>query len=360
MDAQQNWTRLLNLLDRPAFLVRDGAITQRNAHAQARCLTVGIEIEPMLSSGAEEYRLLEEGSLCLTLRIGESVLGACVRQTEEGSLFLLDQQEDMDALRLLALAAQQLRGPLSDTMTAADQLLPNLRLESIPAMHRAAEIQQGLYRLLRIVGNMADAGQYLTSPGSAMEKTELNGFFQELAEKAGSLAQALDITVTYTGVGKPVVSLIDRQKMERAVYNLLSNALRFTPKGGCIQVSLTIAGSRAVLRILDSGEGLSQEIQDSLFDRYRRSPTIEDGRYGLGLGLLLVRQAAANHGGALLISPGQSGGTLAALSFMLRSEQTACLRSPVRSVDYAGELDHGLVELSRELPRSAFDFLNLS
>ena len=76
----------------------------------------------------------------------------------------------MDALRLLALAAQQLRGPLSDTMTAADQLLPNLRLESIPAMHRAAEIQQGLYRLLRIVGNMRTPDSISRLPAAPWKK----------------------------------------------------------------------------------------------------------------------------------------------------------------------------------------------
>ena len=71
---------------------------------------------------------------------------------------------------------------------------------------------------------------------------------------------------------------LDRDMAERAFYNLLSNALRFTPKGKTIQVTLTLDRERAVLRDKDKGEGLHQEIQQDLFSRYRRAHTVEDGR----------------------------------------------------------------------------------
>lgn len=73
----------------------------------------------------------------------------------------------------------------------------------------------------------------------------------------------------------------------------------------------------------------------------------------------MVRRTAALHGGALLIGPAPDGGTQAALSLALRSEPPAGFRSPRLPVDYTGELDHTLVELSRELPSTVFESLNL-
>lgn len=361
MDTKKNWSQLLNLLDRPAFLVRDGKIIQQNACAHAKLLSVGLEITPLIVTGLPEYQTMGEDCLCLTLRIDQEDCNACVHRTEEGDLlFLLDEQADMNALRLLALAAQQLRGPLGDAMSAVEQVLPAIRPESIPTRRQAADMSRGLYQLLRIVGNMADAQQFLSGTSVRWERTELNDFFSEITEKAETLAAfGLEICITFKGTSHPVVTCVDREKLERACYNLLSNALRFTPKGGTIELSLTTRGKQAVLRVRDSGEGLSLAVRDTLFGRYRRNSTIEDGRFGMGLGLLIVRQTAAIHGGALLIGPAPEGGTQAALSLTLHTEPPAGFRSPILSVDYTGELDHALVELSRELPRAAFESLNL-
>ena len=63
--------------------------------------------------------------------------------------------------------------------------------------------------------------------------------------------------------------------------------------------------------------------------RFRRAPSVEDGRFGLGLGLLLVRQTAALHGGALLISEAPEGGTIAALSFRRNLPASGAFRSPM-------------------------------
>lgn len=360
MNKQQKWTQLLELLDRPAFLVRNGTITQLNIHAQTRLLSVGMEITPLIATGLEEYQALGDDSLCLTLQLCGEAWGACVRSVDEGvHLFLLDEQEDGNALRLLALAAMQLRAPLADALATSTQLLPGIRPESVAARKEAAKMNKSLYELHRIVCNMADAQEFLSGTVIRWENTDLKYFFCELSEKAEAVTVDLGVTITFHAPDHSVVACVDREKLERAFHNLLSNALRFTPRGGMIEISLAATGKQAILRIRDSGEGLDREVQKTLFERFRRSPTIEDGRYGIGLGLLMVRRTAALHGGALLIGPAPDGGTQAALSLALRSEPPAGFRSPRLPVDYTGELDHTLVELSRELPSTVFESLNL-
>lgn len=183
----------------------------------------------------------------------------------------------------------------------------------------------------------------------------MGSFFGEIAERASTLTAKAGVRLTYTPPTREGMGNLDRDMAERAFYNLLSNALRFTPKGKTIQVTLTLDRERAVLRVQDQGEGLHQEIQQDLFSRYRRAPSVEDGRFGLGLGLLLVRQTAALHGGALLISEAPEGGTIAALSFRRNLPASGAFRSPMADLDYTGCRDHGLVELSRELPRDLYD-----
>lgn len=362
MEEKQNWPELLELLERPAFIVQQGKVICANREALARLVTQGQEIGALLRTGEEEYANLTSGSLCLSLQIADARQGAAVQRLENGAdLFLLDQEADMAGLKQLALAARQLREPLSNTMLATDRLFPELELGEAPGLQdQLSVINQGLFQLLRIVNNMADAEQYLAGTIPNREATALGSFFGELLERAAALTERAGVQLTYIPPERDGMGNLDRQRMERAVYNLLSNALRFTPKGGHICVTLTMKGDRAVLRIQDDGEGLHRQVQQDLFNRYRRTPGVENGQFGLGLGLLLVRQVAALHGGALLISEAPEGGTVAALSMARNLPAGGGVRSPRMSVDYTGCRDHGLVELSRELPANLYDVWNIN
>ena len=106
--------------------------------------------------------------------------------------------------------------------------------------------------------------------------------------------------------------------------------------------------------IQDSGPGFARNLLGSAFSRYLRQPCIEEGRFGLGLGMVLVRSTAANHGGAVLIDQCEGGGARVTMTIAIRQDTSGMLRSPVLRVDYAGEQDHALVELSDSLPASLY------
>ena len=245
MEEQQNWPELLALLERPAFTVERGRVSWVNQEALTRLVPQGQEIHALLETGAEEYASLGNGSLCLSLQIGDSRQGAAVRRLSGGmDLFLLDQEADLAGLKQLALAARQLREPLGSAMMAASQLFPELELSEAPGLQKQmSTMNQGLFQLLRIINNMADAEQYLTGSQPCREPTSMGSFFGELLEQAGVLAAKAGVQLLYTPPHREGIGNLDRQKMERAVYNLLSNALRFTPKGGTIRVWLTLKGS---------------------------------------------------------------------------------------------------------------------
>lgn len=352
MEAKKEANGMLDLMVRPGFCVKDHIISQVNQGAQSLLILPGTDVRSLLLTGAEEYATFQGGCLYVTLNLSANGCGASVVRIDGTDVFILDQESDEVELQALALAARELREPLSSILICTDRLLPLTGNEEA-AKELSARMNRGLHQMLRIIGNMSDAGRCCGS--SRQELLNLTEQFQEVFEKAKALVAHTGLTLTYEGPGNAVMGLGDAEQLERAVLNILCNAIKFTPKGGTIDARLTCRGKMLFLSIQDSGSGIAENVKSSIFRRYLRQPGIEDGRYGLGLGMVLVRSAAANHGGTVLIDQPNGKGTRVTMTLALRQPTGTLLRSPVMRVDYAGERDHGLIELSDALPASLYE-----
>src|SRR5262249_25574703 len=92
----------------------------------------------------------------------------------------------------------------------------------------------------------------------------------------------------------------DPDRLSQVVSNLLSNAMKFTPAGGRITVRLRASNGHAVLSVIDTGQGISADLLPHIFDRFRQGDSSTTrGAGGLGLGLTLVREIVALHGGTV-------------------------------------------------------------
>lgn len=343
MDNETLHIETLDLIVAPCFCVKAGRIFQCNAAAKHLPLPPGAEIAPLLVTGQEEYTAYEGGSLYLTLDLSGTVFGAEVERRGDLDFFVLEGPEASKELQVLSMAAAELRLPLSGILASAEALAEQ---SGGAGTAQAASLNRGLAQLLRLVGNMSAAA----SVSSHQELIEITGVFREIFEKAGAMLESIGIRLDYRGPETRFYSLADTQELERAVLNLLSNAAKFTPRGGHIAASLTRQGRMLRLCIQDSGSGIADSVRGSVFRRYLRQPAIEDSRYGLGLGMVLVRSAAAHHGGAVLIDRPPQGGTRVTVTLAIRQDPVSQLRSPLLKVDYAGERDHALIELSDVLP----------
>ena len=107
----------------------------------------------------------------------------------------------------------------------------------------------------------------------------------------------------------PAVVTADRTRLQQVVWNLLSNALKFTPAGGAVQVSITTDGQAAELRVTDNGRGMQPETLRNLFRRFwQEESTTTRAAGGMGIGLALARHLVELHGGAIAAEsagPGQ-------------------------------------------------------
>ena len=102
----------------------------------------------------------------------------------------------------------------------------------------------------------------------------------------------------------------DSTRLGQAVDNLVSNALKFTPRGGKVIVELSTAGSNAVITVRDTGMGIPAEELDMLFSRFFRATTATRNAVpGVGLGLTITKAIITAHGGAMGVSSEEGVGT---------------------------------------------------
>jgi signal transduction histidine kinase len=113
----------------------------------------------------------------------------------------------------------------------------------------------------------------------------------------------------------------DRTRLEQVVDNLLHNAIKYTPKGGRVDVRVWRDGEQVAISVSDSGVGIAPELHPLIFDVLVQGPTsIDRGQGGLGLGLALVKQLTALHGGTVAVhSDGPGKGSC----FVVRVPATA-------------------------------------
>ena len=340
MEQQNSVQELLNQLNQPGFCVSNNTIMALNQAAAAMLLNVGDSICAMLEDNAEDYAGFNGGALYLPLRIGGQSHTATVTRLDGWDLFLLEAEEDAEQFHTLSLVSMELRKPLIHVITSAQQLMAE-QDASDPA---TASMNRGLMQLMRMVCNMSDVSRYQSF--SQKETREICGFLQELLEKAKTLTDNTGIRVTGEFPGEAIYTQIDPEQLERAVWNLISNAIKFTPKGGSVHVRLTRRGRRLFLSVTDSGSGIAENILSTLFRRYQRMPAIEDGRFGLGLGMVLIRITAANHGGTVLVDQPEGSGTRITMTLTIPRNNDSVIHSPILLPDYSSGWDHGLMELS--------------
>ena len=348
--------QMLDLIAQAAFCVKDGIIIRVNEAARKRTVTEGMTVSTILATGAQEYDQFTGGCLYLTLTLGDVPCGASVTRMNDWDVFLLEQNDDMAQLQAMALAAQELRGPLTSVMTVADRLFPLPHTENGPdTQEQVARINRGLFQMQRIICNMSDAYRYCLDVHAQMETQNICALLDEIFRKAEHLISHAGMTLRYCGPNDPILCLVDAEKLERAVHNILSNAVKFAPKGSTIEAKLTRKDNMLSLTVQDGSDGIDRNIRGNIYTRFLREPGLEDSRFGLGLGMVLIRSAATVHGGTVLMEQTAEHGNRLTMTIAIRQNSQSMVRTPVFRVDYASERDHSLLELSDCLPASLYN-----
>ena len=338
---------LLDLLTYPAFSVADGIVTKVNSAAAQRQIAPGMEIAPLLHTGNEAYAAFMDGRLHLRLCIADALWNASVTKAMGTDILLLENMVDSQDLRMLSLAALQFRSPLAEIVLLADKLCSD---EALKDSDIPEKLNRSLLAMQRLVGNMADAPRYSKSQNCYMQTQDVVAYVREILEKSKVLMEASGYTLDFTVPAEGQFALFSAERLERAIYNMLSNALKFSPVGSTITAKLEKCGEMLMFTVSDEGPGLPKNMTGNIFTRYLREPVIEDSRFGMGLGMLLVCSTASVHGGTVLIRQPEGKGLCVTMTISAQPGVPGDIRSNVMHVDYSGGHDHALLELCDALP----------
>lgn len=355
MEAKESYLQLLSMFAHPVFLVKNEKIIAANKAAQDLQIREDTSVFDILLSGQDAYRDLTDGSLSLSVGLGPICAVAAVVRMGELDYFHLNCAGENPDLRALALASQHLRDPLTNIVALADSLF-TLQEDTSSSKEkvRIAQFNHNLHRLLRSVGNMSDT-YTCTEQMRNLEHLSICSVMESAVQTAQELLTDSAVKLEFTSDGSNPIGLADQTMLERAVYNMLSNAVRFADAGSKIRATLQCNKQTIHFTVDNDCADFPKELLGTIFFRYRRTPSISDGRTGLGLGIPMVQAIASVHKGSLLVTLPEPGKVRFRLSIPVRQDQSGTLRNPIIRTDYAGGYDHSLIELSDVLNSKVYE-----
>jgi signal transduction histidine kinase/ActR/RegA family two-component response regulator len=253
----------------------------------------GLEHRRLIIAEQEARADLERLNRDLENRVDQRT--AELRQVNE-SLTKAHQAKDF----FLATLSHELRAPLTPILSWASLLrkAPSdvaLVMQGLDSIVRNAKVQT------RLIDDLLDMSRIVSGKlHLEMEPTDLCAAIEAAVEIVREKAEARGVSLRLSIGNAPVVVRGAPVRLQQVVWNLLTNAIKFTGEGGFVDVSLRRQGPQAVFVVSDSGVGIAPEFLPHVFDAFSQADISSRRRHGgLGLGLAIVRELTELHGGAV-------------------------------------------------------------
>jgi signal transduction histidine kinase len=224
------------------------------------------------------------------------------------SIFLdiTEQRAVEDAIQkartdLLFAVSHEMKTPLMSLAASREileTLLPAERERRTPEYE--AMWSHNLARLRRLIDNLVDSQRTQTVGMQLVcEPSNLNDLVRGVLAETAGLSTSREVRFALSLGDLPMLR-VDGEAISRLVENLVTNAIKFSPRGGLVTLCTMLEGDRACLTIADQGSGVATEDIATLFQPFRRSPeAVKSGVQGTGLGLYVSRMIAEAHGGSV-------------------------------------------------------------
>jgi len=218
----------------------------------------------------------------------------------ENALYSEAQEASRAKDEFLATLSHELRTPLQ-AMLSWTRLLreegvdPQMLARGLEVIERSATAQKELIDDLLDVSRMMAQNFRLD-----LERVSLSKVLGHAVEAARPAAEAKGIDLRPALESRPLIVRGDPQRLQQIFGNLLTNAIKFTPSGGTVEIDLARMDGRARIRVRDTGEGIPGEFIPHLFERFRQADSSSTRAHGgLGIGLAIVRHLVELHAGTV-------------------------------------------------------------
>jgi signal transduction histidine kinase/CheY-like chemotaxis protein len=272
------------------------AASQRSAYYVAFMLVPVLSILVIASLSYWGWRQIQ-----LAAQRFKDALGAAVRArdaAEKASTAAKRANRAKD--NFVGMVSHELRTPLNSIMLWSAALLRNPALGE-DARRGMAAIERAVRAQAQLIEDLLDISRIESG------RMRLDVQAVDLAEVVRAGVESLRVaaeakSITLQEIIDPRVDTVagDPGRVQQVVWNLVSNAVKFTPNGGKIQVRLERINSHVEIIVADTGEGIEPAALDSVFDRFWQADDIAQSRHGLGLGLSIVKEIVSLHGGTVV------------------------------------------------------------
>ena len=202
-----------------------------------------------------------------------------------------------EKLNFFTNISHEFRTPLTLILSPLDDMLKNEKINS-GEKRELAMIQKNAYRLLKLVNELIDYRKIEHQKFRVhLTKNNAQSFLSDIIESFRYGAIKKDISLRLIGPKEEIVANFDGNILEKVILNLLSNALKFTPKQGKITVTLLKGLEDFTIEVTDNGRGMTEDELLHVWDQFYQSDTVESR--GSGLGLALARELVHLHGGSI-------------------------------------------------------------
>lgn len=226
-------------------------------------------------------------------------------QTEKEHLLELQRvrQETSD------LVVHDLRNPLGiiyGALNMLEMVLPEDVLEDNRELVTLATTASE--RMQRLVDSLLDVAKLETGEMPlALARLNLSPILEDAAHRQGITAQSRNVSIRVDAADDLPPILIDTEKIERVIANLLDNALKFTPNNHTIVIVAKRDNDVIIVSVIDGGPGIPEEERERIFERFTQVAGSSPSRRGFGLGLTFCRLTVEAHGGEIWVEPGANG-----------------------------------------------------
>jgi len=259
----------------------------QNTHASRVSMWNGIE--------RRDVELIQKRHLQTLLEINSRLLIAGIREQEAR-----DQAEEANKAKdeFLATLSHELRTPLT-AMLGWARILRTTKLDEIAFVRAIETIERSAHAQTQLIEDMLDVSRIIAGK-LALQPRQLNlsSVIHTAIDVVRPLADSKNIKINYT-CGSEINSLTgDPRRLQQVVLNLLTNAIKFTPHGGRVEVRLDLVNHYAEITVRDTGQGIAADFLPHVFDRFRQgNGATRRHSAGLGLGLAIVQHLVQLHGG---------------------------------------------------------------
>ncbi len=204
--------------------------------------------------------------------------------------------------------SHELRTPLSLIITPLNSIIRKQKNDDLKS--QLSVIYRNARDLLNLVNQLLDFRKLdLNGENFRPGYCQVDEFLKEIIESFSETAAEKEIKLSFSAENTPVQGFVDRDKLRKIVYNLLSNALKFTQKGGSVSLSVSKpSGESIVIKVSDNGPGIPEKDLPEIFNRFYQGNN--DGKFpGSGIGLYLVKQYTQMHDGIVRVETNPDQGS---------------------------------------------------